>query len=269
MLGRSWKLYVLPSSVGAGSDTARSGTSCVPSLPPARLNPVRPSPVMLSSDHESVSYATLVSTESTTRSVRIVSVPPRWPAPDARTPTRTLPFTTATPLGRLPTSILRTTGFVRGSIRATVPPNSLLTQIPPAPTAMPLGPSPTGIVAATVFFLGSIRETVPSRSFATQMEPSPNAIPLGPLPTAILWTTLPPTGSMRETLLPDVLVAQRARPPKVSSFAPTSIVCTTLPLTTLIFAIVLSSVFATQTERVPNATPAGPLPTPTVCPTGC
>ena len=42
-LGRSWKLYVRPPSVGAGIETARSGTSLSPALPPTRRKPTSPS----------------------------------------------------------------------------------------------------------------------------------------------------------------------------------------------------------------------------------
>src|SRR6266516_7657466 len=40
---RMWKTNVLPPSCGFGISVARSGTSFVPSVPPARLNPSRPS----------------------------------------------------------------------------------------------------------------------------------------------------------------------------------------------------------------------------------
>ena len=40
---RSLKVYVVPPSVGEGSDTARSGTSCTEPLPPTRWYAVRPS----------------------------------------------------------------------------------------------------------------------------------------------------------------------------------------------------------------------------------
>ena len=62
-----------------------------------------------------------------------VSVPPRWPAPDCRTATSTLPSAIAMPCGRFPTSIRRVTWFVRGSMTASVPPNLLLTQTRPRP----------------------------------------------------------------------------------------------------------------------------------------
>src|SRR4051812_33863691 len=48
---RSLKAQVLPPFVGFGTDCARSATSFVPSLPPARLNPTRPSCVRISSCH--------------------------------------------------------------------------------------------------------------------------------------------------------------------------------------------------------------------------
>src|SRR5438045_1616269 len=46
MSGRSRKVYVLPPSVGAGSETARSGTSWVPANPLTWLYATRPSFVM-------------------------------------------------------------------------------------------------------------------------------------------------------------------------------------------------------------------------------
>src|SRR5512133_1949591 len=48
---RRGKVYVLPPSVGLGIEVARSGTSFGPSVPPARLNPTRPSWVMTRSCH--------------------------------------------------------------------------------------------------------------------------------------------------------------------------------------------------------------------------
>jgi hypothetical protein len=54
-----------------------------------------------------VSAVRAVSIVSGGRFIRIVSVPPRWPAPDWRTLTSTLPPETATPWGRLPTLIGR------------------------------------------------------------------------------------------------------------------------------------------------------------------
>src|SRR5690242_7267904 len=48
---RRVKVHVLPPLVGFGIDSARSGTIFVPSVPPARLNPTRPSCVMISSCH--------------------------------------------------------------------------------------------------------------------------------------------------------------------------------------------------------------------------
>ena len=71
-----------------------------------------------------------VSIESVVRPMRTTSVPPRWPAPDWRTPTSTSPPRMPTPCGRLPTSMRFTTSFVRGSMRDSVPSNWLLTQTP-------------------------------------------------------------------------------------------------------------------------------------------
>src|SRR5919197_1043715 len=48
---RSVNVYVLPPPVGFGTEVARSATSFVPSVPLARLNPTRPSWVMISSCH--------------------------------------------------------------------------------------------------------------------------------------------------------------------------------------------------------------------------
>ena len=81
-----------------------------------------------------------MSIESEARFIRTVSVPPRWPAPDWRTLTSTLPLEIATPCGRLPTLIGRAGLFVRGSIRTSVPSNWLLTQTPRGPTATAVGP---------------------------------------------------------------------------------------------------------------------------------
>ena len=48
---RSLKVQVLPPFVGFGIETARSGTSFVPSEPPTRLNATKPSWVMISNCH--------------------------------------------------------------------------------------------------------------------------------------------------------------------------------------------------------------------------
>ncbi len=46
MPGRTWNVYVVPPSVGVGSDVARSGTRSPPSAPDTFLKPTRPSLVM-------------------------------------------------------------------------------------------------------------------------------------------------------------------------------------------------------------------------------
>src|SRR4051794_27998990 len=51
MFGRRVNVYVLPLSVGLGTAVARSGTSFVPSAPPARLKPTSPSWVMIRNCH--------------------------------------------------------------------------------------------------------------------------------------------------------------------------------------------------------------------------
>jgi hypothetical protein len=58
------------------------------------------------------------------------------------------------PTGPLPTSISCTTRFVFGSIRETLLPRLLATQIAPLPVVMPLGLLPTGIVCTTRFVSG-------------------------------------------------------------------------------------------------------------------
>ena len=104
MPGRSWKLYDRPPSVGAGSETARSGTSWRPALPPTLRKPVSPS---------FVSAATCISggvvgegrvdvARGSRLEVSTVSVPPRWPAPEARTATKSDPESTTIPSGRFP-----------------------------------------------------------------------------------------------------------------------------------------------------------------------
>ena len=64
----------------------------------------------------------------------------------ACTVTQTTPPATAIPAGALPRSIVRTTSFVAGSMRETVPSPAFATQIAPAPTATAAGSSPTRIV---------------------------------------------------------------------------------------------------------------------------
>ncbi len=197
---------------------------------------------------EVVSAASAVSIESVVRFIRTVSVPPRCPAPDCRTPTSTLPPETVTPSGRLPTLIGRPGRFVRGSIRTSVPSNWLVTQTPRASAATRVVPCPVGMTARTEFVAGSIRETVPSRLFTTQAAPLPNAIAEGPFPTAIGYTRLPVVGSMRTTRFAVVSLAHNVPAPRASSVAAIGSGLLGLSLSASILVIVSSPVFATQIE---------------------
>src|SRR5207248_8451687 len=84
MPGRSWKVYILPPSVGRGTATARSGTMVDPVGPPTFSNATRPSFVVLRTSQMSEPYATAGSMESNLglQESRIVTVPPRCPGPD-------------------------------------------------------------------------------------------------------------------------------------------------------------------------------------------
>ena len=61
------------------------------------------------------------------------------------------------PAGALRNSIVRTTSFVAGSMRETVPSPEFATQTAPAPTAMAVGSSPTRMVLPAEPVLGSMR----------------------------------------------------------------------------------------------------------------
>ena len=93
-----------PPFVGVGSETARSGTSCVPAKPPVWSKATRPSFVMRRSGHAVESYATAVSIESVPRFIahgqRAAAVA-RTGMTNARRARRRP--ATATPCGRFPT----------------------------------------------------------------------------------------------------------------------------------------------------------------------
>src|SRR4051794_11428392 len=177
------KVYERPASVATGSETARSGTSCLPAVPPTLRNPVRPSFVSATTAHAICEYACDGSTfVRPPPDASTVSLPPRWPAPDAPTATNTAPSAGTSPCGRLPVVTLSTTTSRSGSILDSVAENSLLTQTAPVTIATPFGPSPTGITARMLSVARSIRVTVPPNPFATQTEPRPTATAFAPLP---------------------------------------------------------------------------------------
>ena len=76
----------MPPSVGVGSATARSGTSCEPSTPPTFLKATSPSLVIVSSD-PGLNPASAGSTEATGFVDKTRSVPPRCSSPVDRTAT--------------------------------------------------------------------------------------------------------------------------------------------------------------------------------------
>ena len=69
--------------------------------------------------------------------------------------------------------IVCVTASVAGSIRVTVAPTVLATQIAPAPLVMLPGPPPTRIRSTSAPEPGSTRDTFPPPGSATQTEPLP------------------------------------------------------------------------------------------------
>ena len=157
------------------------------------------------------------SIESRSRFIRTVSVPPRWPAPDCRTLTRTFPPDERDALRPVSDGDpARDAGSCADRFARSVPSNWLLTQTPRESAATAVGPSPVGMTATTEFVVGSIRETVPSRLFATHAAPPPNATPAGPFPTGIVRDDTCPSpgrcarrGSASVSLAHSVSVAER------------------------------------------------------------
>src|SRR6266540_1660544 len=185
MPGRTWYVYVVPPSVGRGSDVARPGMRRAPSPPETFRNPTRPSFVMTKICQARLSYATAVSMVGRSSppggcSDTSRSVPPRWDGARARTATHSVFPAAASAEGALPTAMLFTSR-VPVMIREIVPSNSLATHTTSAVAATPLGPSPVDR-AVTEFVPGSILETVPSRRLATHTPSARTASPAGPLP---------------------------------------------------------------------------------------
>ena len=158
MPGRSWKLYDRPPSVGGrkrdGEIGHQPGPRAAADPPEAREPVVRErehlhlGPVIRERRVDGVVRGTRRATPAR------LSVPPRWPAPEARTATKSRPEATTIPSGRLPVVTVWTRPVAAGSILESVPASSLLTQTAAGETAMPFGPSPTGIVARTTFDAG-------------------------------------------------------------------------------------------------------------------
>src|ERR671932_222483 len=135
----------MPSSVGVGTDVARSATICVPSPPPTRLKATRPSLVMLRIGHDSGEYAIPGSTASIGSDVRTRSVPPRCalvaPWPETQMP----PLAAATPPGRLRQGgAVGGRGARRESLRVSCASPAGAPKPPPAVTATAFGDAPTG-----------------------------------------------------------------------------------------------------------------------------
>ena len=150
-------------------------------------------------------------------------------------------------VGPLPTWIVRTTSWERGSICTTMSLDWSITHSEPAPTAMPRPSAPDANVARTLPLAGSISEMDRSPAFVTQTEPSPNVTAVGWCPTVIGWTTRSVPGSMRETVPLSVFATQTAPAPVARSLGllPTGIVCTTNDVS--IPETVSSAWFVTQT----------------------
>src|SRR5438045_2473461 len=180
--GRSWKVYVFPSSVGRGTATARSGTTVDPAGPSVLSKDTRPSLVSRRIAQLSGRYATAGSIESMPYWLSMVSVPPRWPGPAPVAVTHSDDPDAAADVGAFPTRIA--VAFPDpGGMSDTVPLKRLVTQSPAAVDARPDGPSPTGTVWATEPVDGSMRVTVLSRVLATHTAFGVTSTALGPLPT--------------------------------------------------------------------------------------
>src|SRR5262245_18605080 len=113
--------------------------------------------------------------------VAIVRVPPTWlrsaKAVDA---THSLSTAVVNASGDAPTeNDLPFSCPIRASIRATVPSNSLATQIVFLVAARAAGPLPVGTVV-TLFVTGSIRDTDWDSELATHTLPPETRVPAGP-----------------------------------------------------------------------------------------
>src|SRR3954447_22143306 len=189
---RTRKVYERPASVATGSETARSGTSCLPAVPPTLRNPVRPSFVSATTAHAICEYPCDGSTfVRPPPDASTVSLPPRWPAPDAPTATNTAPFAATSPCGRLPVVTVSTTASRSGSILDRVAESSLLTQTARVTIATPFGPSPTPITARMLFVPGWTVVPVSSNLSAPHPDPRPTATAFAPVPAWTVSTTRP------------------------------------------------------------------------------
>src|SRR5256712_5138347 len=114
--------------------------------------------------------------------------------------TQTYPSKTAIPTGPLPPgSTVPTTRLVTGSIRVTLTPSKLVTQMASADTASTEAGSSRLILAMTLSVVGSILVTDRLGPLETQIEPKPASTSLG-VDCLILATPLP-TGTGPETLV--------------------------------------------------------------------
>src|SRR5215831_12684366 len=134
-----------------------------------------------------------------------VRVPPRWlPAANPRAATHTFEPTTARPRGEAPTEARPMTRSEAGSIRATVPSNSSLTQIPPGPAATARGPSPTRMTSTTRPLAGLSRHTLRSSAQVTHTAWAVAVMPSGPAPTNTGLLTVPLRVDARHRAVPAV-----------------------------------------------------------------
>src|SRR5262245_52301774 len=147
MSGRSLNAYVFPALLGAGSESARSGTSRNPAGPVAAWNVTGESYVNRDSGADHAWNAG--SSERPRSVVAMVSIPPAWLSADGAEPTQRSPFATASPTGSPPTARVETTTERWASILETVPEYLLATQTRPSEEVIADGPLPTGTVAMT------------------------------------------------------------------------------------------------------------------------
>ena len=115
-------------------------------------------------------------------------MPPRWAAGAVCAATQSPADEAVIAIGGVPTSTVRTSRPVAGSIATSRSFVWSATQTFFAVAATLIGEPPRSTVPATIPRRGSIREIVPSKEFATQIEPKADRIDADPLPTRIVRT---------------------------------------------------------------------------------
>src|SRR5207247_4335007 len=136
------------------------------------------------------------------------------------TVTQSRPPPSASPAGRLLSSIVSTIRTVRGLIRVSDLSPALATQTAPSSAATATGCLPTRIRATSSDGPGSILESDPASELATQTEPPPTARETGPRSTGTSRTIRLLAGSTSTTRLRASSASQSAPSPKTASEKP-------------------------------------------------